>query len=364
MGFLDWVKGGSVVDLAEHSDIDDIFSALIADQVLGGVGGLGVAAVYRARQVVADTLSSLPVLAGDSLVPSPNGSQSWQGFLAETMLSLQDSGDAYWHVMPSGDMHVLPYQEMIVSFSEWNGFHRRRIYEFRQMEMRTEGVSKNLHVVHLNRGADDVTGLGWLESARIKGIIAIDEYSREYFENQAMPAGLLMVPREPTADEARLVKKQWKADHSTRDIGILPNTFEFKGMSFNPNDSQWVDSHLTSIGDVSNLSGVPAFLLSYNPPGSTQQYENVEALLIRLWRETLNPTYAARIESALSELLGVTIRFDPSSLFTTSLVNRADAASKLVGAGYEPADVTVAVGLPDMNVSEPEPVEVSDVVPV
>jgi len=179
-----------------------------------------------------------------------------------------------------------------------------------------------------------------------------------------MPAGLIKMPKEPTADEAKLFKAQWLAAQRSRALGIMPMAYEYVPMSFNPNDSQWVDSHLTSIGDVSNLSGVPAFLLAYNPPGSTQQYENVEALLIRLWRETLNPTYAARIESALSDLLGSVIRFDPSSLFTTSLVNRADAASKLVAAGYDPDDVTDAVGLPDMNVSEPDPVEVADVVPV
>ena len=358
MSFFDWVKGGSAVELAEHSSItEQIFDALVAAQASGGTGGLGVAAIYAARRIVADTISSLPLetLSG-SLVPAPNSEQDWEAFLNETVLSLQDTGDAYWHIQGS-NLYVLEPGEMQVKFSEWNGFRRTRLFEFRNQRMRTVGMSRNLVVVSVNRAPGAETGLGWMESGRIRGIVAVDNYSQEYFENNAMPAGIMSVPKEPTADEAKLIKKQVLESQKARSLMIKPTAWEFAPSSFNPNDSQWVESHLTSIGDVSNLSGVPSFLLSYNPPGSTQNYENVEAVLIRLWRETLQPTYAARIEAALTDVLGEVVRFDPRSLFTTSLVNRADAAAKLVGAGYDASDVSETVGFPDMGFDAP--VEVS-----
>ena len=359
MSFFDWVKGGGVAEFADSSSItEQIFDAIVQAQTASGIGGLGVAAIFRARQIIADTISSLPLKAGDSLVPAPNGDQDWQSFLSETVLSLQDTGDAYWHVGSDG-LRVLDAGEMVVRWSEWNGFTRRRIYEFRLREMRTAGVSKNLHVVSVNRSSHSETGLGWLESGRIRGIIAVDQYSQEYFENNAMPAGIMSTPKEPTQDEAALIKKQVLESQKSRSLMIKPTTWDFEASSFSPNDSQWVDSHLTSIGDVSNLSGVPAFLLSYTPPGSTQEYENVEALLIRLWRETLQPTYAARLESSLSELLGMVVKFDAAGMFLTSLVNRADSASKLVGAGYDAGDVAGTVGFPDMGF---ERTVVSDVV--
>ncbi len=342
------------MDMAEHSSItEDIFDAIVASQTVGGVGGLGVASIYRARQIISDSLSALPIKAGDSLVSPPNRGQDWQRFVAETVLSLQDTGDAYWHVARNGDLSVLEPAEMQVRWSEWRGFTRDRIYEFRLQRMRTSGITRNLVVLSVNRAASALTGLGWMESGRIRGIIAVDAYSQEYFENNAMPAGIMSVPQEPTNAEAKLIKKGVQDSQRQRSLMIKPKTWDYEPSSFSPNDSQWVDSHLTSIGDVSNLSGVPAFLLSYNPPGSTQQYENVEALLIRLWRETLQPTYARRIESALTDLLGQQVTFDPASLFVTSLVNRADAASKLVGAGYDAGDVSVTVGFPDMGFNEP-----------
>ena len=43
---------------------------------------------------------------------------------------MQDSGDAYWHIASDG-IYVLPYQDMNVKFTEWVGFRRRRVYEFR-----------------------------------------------------------------------------------------------------------------------------------------------------------------------------------------------------------------------------------------
>ena len=351
MGFSSWLRGGTV-ELAEHSSqLELIFDALVQNQTVNGTGGLGVAAIYRARQILADTLASLPLLAGSSLVPAPNADQDWEGFLAETVLSMEDSGDAYWHTTDAG-LFVLPYQEMHATWSEWSGFSRRRLYEFRSQQMRDRGLTRNLKVVSMNRGANDLTGLGWLQSARIRGIIAIDEYSREFFENNAMPAGIMSVPKEPTPAEAALIKAQVAETQRQRTLMVKPVSWEFDANSFSPNDSQWTDSHLTAIGDVANLSGVPSFLLSYAPPSSTQQYENVEALLIRLWRETVHPTYATRIEDALTDVLGVQVLFDPKSLFTTNLVNRADAASKLAAAGYDLVDVADVVQLPDLSVTE------------
>ena len=44
--------------------------------------------------------------------------------------------------------------------------------------------------------------------------------------------------------------------------------------------------------------------------------------------------------------------FERPFLFCRALVSRADAASKMVGVGYDPADVAEATQLPDMAFSE------------
>jgi len=354
MGFISWLKGAPPAVEADFHD-SSLASLILQTELqqlsAANDAALSVAAIYRARQILADSLSALPVNVGASLVPAPNSLQDTQQFIAETVLSMEDSGDAYWRVTADG-IKVLPYQRMVVVWSDTQAINRRRVYKFDNQVMRTNGLARNLIVLSMNRGANDLTGIGWLESGRIPGLIAEQKYSQEYFENNGQPSGVLKVPGQLTKDEAKLLKQQWDANHHHRSTAVISSAMDYMPTSFNQTDSQWVESHLTGIGDVANLSGVPAFLLAYSPPGSTQDYQNVEAVLIRMWRETLYPTYGKRIEAAWSDHLEVKVTFDPSILFVTSLVNRADAASKLVGVGYDPADVAAATQLPDMAFSE------------
>jgi phage portal protein BeeE len=354
MGFISWLKGDPV--LAEHHDTSleqIIISAALQDASIAESISLSVAAVFRARQLLADTLSALPVMTGESLAPAPNGLQSWQEVNSEAMLSLEQSGDAYFRITQDG-FKVLPYGGMTVNWSETRKINRRRVYTYENQRMRTGGLTPNLFVVSMNRSADDLTGLGWMESGAITQIIAIDSYIRQYFENNGQPTGVLKVPAMLAEDEAKLLKAQWDRNHSTRSTAVISQAMDYVPTSFNNTDSQWVESHLTGIGDISNLSGVPAFLLAYSPPGSTQDYQNVESVLIRMWRETLFPTYAKRIEAAWTKAIGSVVKFDPETLFVSSMINRANSAAVLVGAGYDAGEVADTVGLPQMSFSEVE----------
>jgi len=355
MGFRSWWRGDTTNGLSEHDSTtlpDLIVATQLQQQSLNTSRALAVAAVYRARQINADTLAALPVMAGASLVPAPNRFQDTQEFTSETVLSLQDHGDAYWHLTSTG-MRVLPFERMTVSWNSNRVINRRRVYKFENQIMRTEGISRNLIVVSINRGANDLTGFGWLQSERIRGIIAEQNYSQTFFENQGTPTGVLKVPGALTKEEADLLKRQWDTAHTgVRSTAVISATMDYTPTSFSATDSDWVDAHLTSIGDVSNLSGVPAFLLAYSPPGSTQDYQNVETVRIRLWRETVEPTYAVRIQNAWTAAIETQVMFDPQSVFLSSMINRANSATLLVGVGYDAAGVLETVGLPDMSFTE------------
>jgi phage portal protein BeeE len=75
---------------------------------------LAVASIFRARMMNADTIASLPVKVGESLVPAPNDSQDTYGFVHEIVLSLQDVGDAYVRKFSNGDLRVLDPSKMEV----------------------------------------------------------------------------------------------------------------------------------------------------------------------------------------------------------------------------------------------------------
>jgi len=352
MGFF---KRAPKTDVEEFQTLEDLIVASNLQQLsLSTSRALAVAAILRARQINADTLSALPLKAGGSLVPAPNSTQDVQSLVAETVLSLQDFGDAYWRVTADG-FKVLPYERMNVVWSDTKAINRRRVYRFENQVLRPTGLAKNLIVISMNRGANDLTGFGWMMSRRIEGIIAEQNYSQEYFENNAMPAGIMSVPKEPSKDEAKLIKQQVAESQRARSLMVKPTSWQFDPLSFNATDSDWVDAHLVGVGDVATLSGVPSFLLNHVPKGSSTNYENVEQILVRLWRETLAPTYARRIEAAWNEATGILVKFDPEELFLASMINRANSAAVLAGAGYDGAGVADVVGLPPLGFERVSP---------
>lgn len=350
MGFVEWLNKPAPIP---GRDVDT-FSSSLASMIVStelqtawtSAKALSVAAIFRARQMNADTLSSLPVKAGDSLVTAPNRDQDTQEFVAETVLSMQDAGEAYWSISPKGELKVLDHGRMVVT---WNPDRTRRIYTYENRVLRATGFGPNLVVIPMNRGAGDRTGNGPLQSKRIAGLIAEQEYSQEYFENNAQHTGALTHPGVLTGKEAKVLYDQWMLGQENRTTGVLSGGMDYKPLSFNPQDSEWVNTHLVGVGDVATLFGVPSSLLNYNQPGSSITYQSVGSVYEGYWRQTLAPTYARRIERAWGQVLGNTVRFDPEELFLASLRERGEVTAALVAQGFDPADAADVSGLPPMK---------------
>jgi len=301
-----------------------------------------VAAIYRARQLNADTLASLPVKAGDSLVPAPNKYQDTQEFVTEIVLSLEDYGEAYLRSV-RGEVRVLEPQLMNV---DWNKARTRRVYKYEDKQMRTWGLDAPLIVLSLNRTASDLTGKGPMQSGRIAGLVAQMRYEQEFFENQAQPTGILSHPGNLDATEAKAMLEQWEAGQQKRSTGVLSGGLEYRPMSFNPSDSEMTDQHQVGVGDVATLFGVPGVLLNHAVQGSSLTYQAIGDVYQSYWRASLRPTYGKRIENAWSRILGQQVRFDPEELFLASMRDRTNAAATLVRTGFDPSESLDVVGLP------------------
>lgn len=334
-------------DTAEHS-LEQVLWDLTENVDYSRIAD-SVAAVYRARTMTADTVASIPFV--DAL-PAPNSRQTWQQFLHESMLSLQDCGDAYWRVR-DGNLTVLNPVEMSVT---WNPQRTARVYTYRKNERLFDGV--NMRVVAINRGASDVTGRAPMESPVIRKLIAADKYIRQFYENNASPSGILNIPRDVTAEQADFARQLWVDQTRTRGPAVLSGGLTWDSDGFSPQDSQWVEGHYAGYGDVALLWGIPGALLLFNTPGSSLTYANVGDLLEQYWRATLFPTYGRRLEDALGEIYATQVRFDPEQYFLASLATRAQATRTLVDAGYEPDDAADVAGMPPMRHTGLPPVQV------
>ena len=355
MGFARWLRGDTVALVDEPREVDSfhqslqslVISSALQSQPQSTAKALSVAAIYRARMMNSDTLSSLPIrTVNGTVLPAPNAAQDFQEFVAEIVLAMQDFGDAFVRVDSKGDATVLQNQRMDV---EWDASGTKRVYSYDRVRLRTEGVARNLWVVSMNRGAADLRGAGPMQSKRIAGLIAEQEYSQQFFQNNAQHTGALVHPGELTPDESKALYDAWVAGQSERSTGVLSGGLDYKPMSFNPSDSEWTDTHLVGIGDVATLFGIPSTLLNYTPGGSSLTYQNVGSVYEGYWRMTLAPTFARRIERLISAIAAIQVKFDPEELFLATLKERAEATATLVRAGFDPDASRDVAGMPPLT---------------
>ena len=348
MGKLRTFIMGEPPKVAANSTLADLVVSTRLANASSEQSALAVAAVFRARQMNADTLSALPLVGPDGRPIDLDLSD----IVNEAVLAMQDNGEAYLHSAKRNgeDLEVLPTESVRV---EWDDPMRknRRIYKQAPSGSRytADGMFRSLYVVPMNRGRSDLTGKGWMQSDRIQGVLAEQQYAQEYFENHGQPTGILKKQGTLTKKQAQEFRRAWMEAREIRGPAVMDSAMEWINTGFSANDSQWVDSHTAGIGDISTLAGIPGALLNYFMSGSNLTYANLSDLYIHYWRGTLSVTYASRIAKALSAILPIRVRFEPEELFKASLQTRADAASKLVYAGYEPDDVTDAVSLPPIR---------------
>ena len=335
-------------DTADHALAEVSWDAQVAAYMAGGTSrelSSEVAAIYRARTLTVDAMGSIPVYVdGNGRVPAPNATQTTSEFIRETVRSLVDCGDAYWRVSANGSVSVLKPSLMEVSWNTPN--MDARIYTYNGQRV-FPGV--NMRVLSLDRGPEDLTGFGPMESDRIVGLIAEQRYSQQYYENNGNPTGILKTPGKLTQQEADKLKAQWVAARGVRTPAILGGGIEWSATSFSAQESEWVAAHQAGIGDAALLFGIPGAMMDYNTPGASLTYQNLGDLAEQWWRSTLYPTYARRIEEHMAEVLQQTVVFDPEQFFLSPLSTRANSARQLVDGGWNPDDVLDAVGLPKMR---------------
>jgi hypothetical protein len=352
MGFLrELWQGTAPPDTVDYSTLQDL---IVADRLQAGsfnkTLALGVAAVFRAREINSAVPARLPVIANGVTLTDT------QDRVTEIILSLEDHGDAYLAV-DGRDFTVLRFDQVS---AHWDESNTVRLYLDRNgRQYRTEGPVPNLVVVSVNRGADDLTGIGWMESGAIQTAIAVNTWVTEFFQGNADPSGTYHLGPAATKDEIAAFRKQIETrnDPKRRSPLYTSGSMTWEPHSFDANSAQWVESHDATTLDVSALSGVPAQFLSVALGGSNLTYTSQSELWALWWQQTAM-AYVSRIEVAWSKILGAEVLFDPETLLVASLKQRADSVALLVRSGFEPEPSLDVVGLPEIAHTGKVPVTV------
>ena len=232
---------------------------------------------------------------------------------------------------------------------------------------------------------------------------ALDEFASRYFSNGANAGGIIEFPGNLTQEQAKDVVEAFEAGHKglrkSHKPGVLSGGAKFQKIGSDAEQAQMLESRQFAVEEIARVFRVPPSMIGLNTPGA-MSYASVESNIISYVRFSLVPLITA-IEEAHNRLLPgeAFVRFNMDGLlrgdsatqaqvFSTALqagymsvndvrgymdlrpveggdlprvplanisvgaaslieeAQRVDMASKLVQAGYDPAQVLSALGLP------------------
>ena len=235
---------------------------------------------------------------------------------------------------------------------------------------------------------------------------ALDEFASRYFSNGANAGGIIEFPGNLTQEQAKDVVEAFEAGHKglrkSHKPGVLSGGAKFQKIGSDAEQAQMLESRQFAVEEIARVFRVPPSMIGLNTPGA-MSYASVEHNILAFVRFSLVPLVTA-IEEAHNRLLPgeafIRVNMDgllrgdsatQAQVFSTALqagymsvndvrglmdmrpvdggdlprvplanisvgaaslieeAQRVDMASKLVQAGYDPASVLAAMGLPPMD---------------
>ncbi len=309
--------------------------------------------VYRAVQVLQTACGQLtldawrnsnPISVTPSILRKPNLDQSLSGFLTETVGSLAQRGNAYWHHDrgPGGEIinsTVLPPLEVMVTRKD---ARHPREYHWRGQHLRRDDISH----LQLLRIPGKTLGLGplqaWQTSAA--GALRLRAYADTWLDTGGVPNGILSSDHTLTQDEASRYKAQWMESVSADEPAVLGKGLHYEPLLLKPSEVQWLESRATTPTEVARLFGIPSSLMLTAVKGASLTYQNLAQDTLQFVRWTLM-AYLREIESAFSALLprGQAARFNLDALLRADTKSRYDAHAVALTAGFLTIDEVRAI---------------------
>lgn len=306
---------------------------------------LQVPAVQRARNLIAGTLGTLPLLThlGDrTITPSPlldqpEADRPRSVTLAMTYEDLLFEGVSWW----------------MVTQQDWRGFPTK----IRRCPPHTVFID-NMGVVHVNGYAIDDgliirfdspnPGLLTTAARAIKTALKLEQAADRYAD-EPMPQGFFTPSGEDIdAEDAQAALDAWKAASQTRVTGYVGAALDYHTVQWSPADLQLADARQHAVLEISRCTGIDAEDLGVSTTSRT--YQNDESRRKAFLDFTLGP-YISAVQDRLS-MNDVTPRGSYVKVDFTEFL-RSDTLTRY--AGYEKGLAVGAITQEEIRVLEDKP---------
>lgn len=350
-----------------------------------------VNAIYSAVSLISDTISTLPVdcfIRRDGArfpfrprpvwVSRPDIDTTKEGFWGAVIVSLLLDGNAFVRVFSNDRGEVVNLVVLNPHKVELrrNGLGR--------VMFEVEGESQMLssdEVIFI----PDIVRPGNLRGvSRVEALkedfglaIALRNYAAKFFGSGTQPAGIIEVPGNLTADQAKNLQEGFEAMHrgwrKSHRPAVISGGAKWVANQLENDKAQFIDSRRMAVEDVARAFNIPSNLL--NLPG-TNTYSSVEQNNQAFVTLTIRPL-VQKLETAFTPLLSrvpggelAFLRFNLDGLLRADINNRMSAYSTGLQAGFltindvrrledltpinDPSADTVRVPLANVNISAAE----------
>lgn len=281
-----------------------------ANVVVGQDTALTLAACWRATQILSSTVAGLPL---ETFYHLPGGNKE---------LARDQSIYSILRDCPNPDMDAMTFREgRTVHQINWgNGFaeiertrkgdgiaalwpiHPSRVWPIRREDKDPETgrpllptyryrvrnndgshvylrADEMLHVPG-SHSDDGIWGKGVVAHAResIGMGLATERHGATYFGNGAQPPAVLFLPGMKDSEARKGFRSEWRQVHGSPDSGeiaILPPEGRYEKLSYPPEDSQFIETRVHNVREISRWYGIPSHMLGDLEKAS---YNSIEQL--------------------------------------------------------------------------------------
>ena len=218
-------------------------------------------------------------------------------------------------------------------------------------------------MIHLmNFSYDGLQGVSTLKHASDSlGLAYVTEKSAKgFFESGANMSGILSAPvgMKLTEEKGRAIKQSWSEAFNVSSgmpggIAVMEGGLEFKPVTINPKDAQWLETRQFNVIEICRFFGVhPSKIFD----SSNLTYSNIESFQLGFLTDTVSP-WDAKIESEFnrklfrpSQRLKTKVNLNINELLRANLDAKANYVSKMFQCGgYTVNEVRKEAGNPTKN---------------
>lgn len=191
--------------------------------------------------------------------------------------------------------------------------------------------------------------------------LAAEAFGTQFFRDGAIPTGVLTSSNEVNQEQARVLKDRFMAAmRNTREPLVLGAGTEYKQITVDPTDSQFLETQRWSAEQVCRVYGVDPTMIGVASSGQSVTYANREQKMQDFLTLTISP-WLARVEEWMSSFLprGTTVKFRPAGLLRADTKGRYDVYAIALQNGILTVDeVRELEDLPPLSVASADDAEI------